>query len=225
MGSKISLIAVVQISGSTSLRSQYSLTSNDLTKIINLVKSNYEICSIINIKKNLIALPDELILEICSIWANKFHPQFRELYTIGLPASSYNLGDRNDFEKIREYEINKQKVYEILEPKLNVDLVADLWSLFYLSRDNMKYSENYISSFEYYQKEVKSERSLIDAFNHIFSKSSFLENIIKSLFFLQQLELAEKIIEKNQLDLYFNFIPDIRSRVTFKKWELLGYNS
>ncbi|MFC1399019.1 hypothetical protein [Acinetobacter lactucae] len=208
-----------------SLRSQYSLTSNDLTKIINLVKSNYEICSIVKIKKNLIALSDEFILELCSIWANSIYPKFRELYTVGLPASSYNLGDRKNFEKIREDVINKKKVYEVLEPKLNIDLVADLWSLFYFSRENMKYSEDYISNFEYFQKDVESERSLIDAFNHIFSKPNFLENIIKSLFFLQQIELAEKIIENNQLELYFNFIPDIRSRVAFKKWELLGYNS
>lgn len=207
------------------ITSQYSLTSNDLSKILNLVKSNYEMCSFINVKNSLIVLTDELLLDLCSIWANKFYPDFRKLYTVDLAEDSNSLGETTSFEEFFQSEINEQEILNNLEPKLTIDLIADLYSLFYFSRDNMKYSEYYLSGFNYYKNDLKSEESLMDAFNHIFSKSNFLENIVKSLFFLNQLELAEKIVEKNNLDSYFKFLPDVRSRVIFKKSELLGYKS
>ncbi|MFX4357698.1 hypothetical protein [Acinetobacter baumannii] len=170
-------------------------------------------------------LTDELLLDLCSIWANKFYPDFRKLYTVDLSEDSYSVGETTSFEEFFESEISEQEILNDLEPKLTIDLVADLYSLFYFSRDNMKYSEYYLSGFDYYKNDLKSEESLMDAFDHIFSKSNFLENIVKSLFFLNQLELAEKIVEKNNLDLYFKFLPDVRSRVIFKKSELLGYKS
>ena len=204
---------------------QYSLTNNDLSKILNIIKSNYEMCPLINLKKSLIILPDELLLELCSIWANEIYPEFRELYLGNLSDESYNLGDAESFAQYRNFIINKNKVYKELEPKLTADLIADLYSLFYFSRDNKKYSEEYISDFKYYQKDLKGEKSLLDIFDHIFSKSDFLENIIQSLFFLHQLELAEKIVEKNDLDIYFKFLPDIRSRTIFKRSELLEYKN
>lgn len=176
--------------------SQYSLTSNDLSKILNLVKSNYEMCSFVNIKNSLIVLTDELLLDLCSIWANKFYPDFRALYTADLSEDSYSLGEPTSFEEFFDSEISEQEILNDLEPKLTIDLIADLYSLFYFSRDNMKYSEYYLSGFNYYKNDLKSEESIMDAFDHIFSKSNFLENIVKSLFFLNQLELAEKIVEK-----------------------------
>lgn len=203
--------------------SQYSLTSNDLSKILNIIKSNYEMCSFVKINKSLIVLTDELILELCSTWANEFYPEFRELYTVGLSDDSYNLGDPESFKKYNEHIKNEKRIYKNLKPKLTTNLVADLWSLFYLSRESMKYSENYISIFKVFQKDIERQSSLYESFTHVYSKPDFLENIVRSLFFLQQIDLAEKIVERNNLDFYFKLLPDFRSRAAFKKWEKLGY--
>ena len=102
--------------------------------------------------------------------------------------------------------------------------MADLWSLFYLSRDHYNYSESYLWLYESYLVEIKNESSLLDAFDHVFFKTNFLRKIIRSLFFLQQIELAEKIVSALSLEKMFpEFISKARNRTLFQKWEYLDY--
>lgn len=205
------------------LCSRYNLTSNDLTKILNFVKKNYEISAIIGIKQDLLVLKDSQIIELCKIWAVDFKPDFRELYTRKADVSSLSSKDVGRFDEMLLYVKKKSDVYEPLKKILTVDQVADLWALFYLSRDNFKYSEHYHFLYESHNKEIQRERNLIDSFDHVFSKSNFLEEIVKSLYFLQQIDLAEKIVEMHDLEPYFKFIPQARDRSLFNKPEILGY--
>ena len=206
------------------IRSKYSLSSNDLSKILDFVKTNYEISKFVGIKKNLMALPDELVIELSDIWVNQFYPKFRELYSGGVSSSFYDPLDKKRLQETKQYIDNKQKIYEYLEGKLTLDFVADLWALYYISRDSIKYSEDYIFNYEYFKKDIAAEKSIIHAFNHIFSKTDFVEAIIYSLFFLQKTDIAEIIIKNNDLGFYFKKIPEARSRQMFNKWDFLDYH-
>ena len=110
----------------------------------------------------------------------------------------------------------------LLENKLLVDYVADLQALYYLSIDQHQYSENYMFRFKYFQNEVKY-KDLSDSLDHLLSKGVFLEELLKSLFFLSQIDLAEKIIQIYDLESIFDFIPQARLGKFFKHFELLGY--
>lgn len=205
------------------IKSKYSLTGNELSKVLVFIQSNYETCALIGIKKELIAIPNELIIELCEIWANKFYPKFKELYTDSPSFDFYDPCDPENIKEAEEYFKNKREIYKDMEEKLTLDFVSDLWALYYLSRDNMKYSEQYVCGYEYFKKYLKRKKLISEAFNHVFEKTDFLEEIIKSLFFLQQIDIAEKIIKDNDLEKYFKFIPEARNRRIFEKWELLDY--
>ncbi len=210
----------------TAIKAQYNLSSNkELIKILNFIQNNYEISFKIGVKKDLIALPDDLILDICSNWISFFSPNvnfFNTEDTVLINESnSYNPPSFND---MLEYSKQKNEIYKAFKDKINADLMADLWSLFYLSRDNYKYSESYIWLYQSYLLEIKAEYSLLDAFNHVFFKTNFLRQIIRSLFFLQQIELAEKIVITLSLDKTFpELISKARDRTLFQKWKYLDY--
>ena len=110
----------------------------------------------------------------------------------------------------------------LLENKISVDYVADLQALYYLSIDQHQYSENYIFQFKYFQDEAKY-KILSDSLDHLLSKSTFLAELLKSLFFLNQRDLAEQIIQIYDLETIFDFIPQARLGKFFKHFELLGY--
>lgn len=210
----------------TAIKAQYNLSSNkELIKVLNFIQNNYEISSKIGVKKDLIALPDDLILEICSAWVSFFHTDLDSLNMQGsLLINESDLFKPPKFGEILEYFEQKKLVNNTFQQKINLDLVADLWSLFYLSRDHYNYSESYLWLYESYLVEIKNESSLLDAFDHVFFKTNFLRKIIRSLFFLQQIELAEKIVSTLSLEKMFpELISKARNRTLFQKWEYLDY--
>lgn len=202
------------------LKLKYNLSNNDFSKIANHIKNNYELSYKIGLKKNLAFLSDSDVLEICDIWITYFEPKFRDLYNQTDLTSEDNSSAPIE-EWIKNDELHK-KGMTLLENKLLVDYIADLQALYYLSIDKHKYSENYMFRFKYFQNEAKY-KDLSDSLDHLLSKGIFLEELLKSLFFLSQIDLAEKIIQIYDLESIFDFIPQARLGKFFKHFELLGY--
>ena len=202
------------------LKANYNLSNNDFSKITNQIKNNYELSHKIGLKKNLVFLSDCDVLEICDIWITYFEPKFRDLYNQTDLTSEDNSSTPIE-EWIKNAELHK-KGMTLLENKLLVDYVADLQALYYLSIDQHQYSENYMFRFKYFQNEAKYN-DLSESLDHLLSKSTFLEELLKSLFFLNQRDLAEKIIKTYDLESIFDFISQARLGKFFKHFELLGY--
>ncbi|MBV7307632.1 hypothetical protein KVY11_02890 [Acinetobacter sp. CWB-G5] len=202
------------------LKYNYNLSNNDFSKILNYIKNNYELSYKIGLKKNLAFLGDTDILEICDIGVTYFEPKFRELYNHTDLASEDNSSDQIEA-WITNAELHK-KGMTLLRNKLSADYVADLQALYYLSIDQHQYSENYMFRFKNFQNEARY-KILSDSLDHLLSKSTFLEELLKRLFFLDQIDLAEKIIQIYDLETIFDFIPQARIGKFFKHFELLGY--
>lgn len=202
------------------LKANYNLSNNDFSKITDQIKNNYELSHKIGLKKNLVFLSDCDVLEICDIWITYFEPKFRDLYNQTDLTSEDNSSDPIE-EWIKNAELHK-KGMTLLENKLLVDYVADLQALYYLSIDQHQYSENYMFRFKYFQNEAKYN-DLSNSLDHLLSKSTFLEELLKSLFFLNQRDLAERIIQIYDLETIFDFISQARLEKFFKHFELLGY--
>lgn len=203
------------------LKANYNLSNNDFSKIIDQIKNNYELSHKIGLKKNLAFLSDSDILEVCDIWVTYFEPQFRELYNhTDLVSEEDNSSDQIE-EWTKSAELHK-KGMNLLKNNLLADYVSDLQALYYLSIDQHQYSENYMFRFNNFQNEAKYN-NLLDSLDHLLSKSTFLEEILKSLFFLNQIDLAEQIIKIYDLETIFDFIPQARLGRFFKHFELLDY--
>ena len=208
------------INGTTLLKANYNLSNNDFSKITNQIKNNYELSHKIGLKKNLVFLSDCDVLEICDIWITYFEPKFRDLYNQTDLTSEDNSSTPIE-EWIKNAELHK-KGMTLLENKLLVDYVADLQALYYLSIDQHQYNENYMFRFKYFQNEAKYN-DLSESLDHLLSKSTFLEELLKSLFFLNQRDLAQRIIQIYDLETIFDFISQARLGKFFKHFELLGY--
>lgn len=198
------------------LKLKYNLSNNDFSKIVNHIKNNYELSYRINIKKEMQFLNNEQVIDIVEFWINE-NPDIYKKDSINF------IGSKELIEPISEYLSSYSKCEDFFKPKITIDFVSDLKALFYFSRDNYKYSELYIFLFNNYKQELKYSTALFDEFEHIFSKLNFLENLLRTLFFINQIELAEKIIQIYDLESIFDFIPQARLGKFFKHFELLDY--
>lgn len=207
------------------LKQQFSLSSNDLSKALDLIQNHYETCAIIGINKPLISLTDDLLFEICEIWAIKIYPGFKKLYSNNTNNNHYNYEIDDILDRIQQESYSLMDIYNDLENRLTIEQLADLYSLFYLSArsENKVYSENYISLFNEHHQHLSRVKVSYRTLDQIFEKTNFLNSIVISLLFLYQTDIAEKIIQKFNLEKYFSDIPAARDRTLFKKWKYLGY--
>lgn len=206
----------------TELKMRYCLSNNDFTKIVNHIKNNYELCYEIGLRKPLAYLNNTEILELCDIWTTYFAPDFRNFYK---STDSNLVCDKEDTNFIVDFFENgalHKKGIQLLENKLSPNYVADLQALYYLSIDHHQYSENYIFRYKYFLQEAQY-KDLSHSLDHLLSKGVFLEELIKSLLFLNQTDLAEEIITIYNLEMVFDFLPEARARKFFKSSELMGY--
>lgn len=208
------------------IRDRYGFSSNDLSKVLDIIKQNYETSGFIGLELKLIYLKNDFIIELCNIWTTKINPDFRTLYSKNVISIDLNNTADNSrlYNELIEERKLKEEAYKKLSAKLDINTIADLWALFYLSRDGENYSEMYFQFFDHFKKEILAENNSLKSFDHVFSKGSFLEEIIRSLYFLQQNELAETIVNNLDLESIFSFINEARDRSLFRKWEYLDYN-
>lgn len=206
------------------LKQKYSLSSNDLTKALNIIKENYETCGLIRKNKDLKTLTDDLLKEICESWVS-FYPKLQQSNNIQGHLNYNNINDiKKRFEKYAEHSKLKNSLYLIFKDKLTKESIADLISLFNIAAHNIKYSEEYIQHYELYKKTLTDHNHIRDSFYKIFSTKKFLEYIVIGLFFLYKTDLAEEIIKKYDLEESVTKIPDARNRELFKKWVNLDYS-
>lgn len=200
------------------LRIRYKISSNELTKAITNIKNHYEFGSQIGIKKPLAFLKDEDVLELCEIWLKYFQPNFKDYYK---PSSeTFDPDEYHHFsweDYVRDLNLRKQGI-DLLKYKLSPKYIADLQALYYFSYD---YSENYSNLYNIYCIENKFT-DLAESIDDLF-KMVFLEKLIKSLLFLNQTDLAEKIVQTYNLDTVFDFMPQARAKQLFKHSELMCY--
>ncbi|OYQ69133.1 hypothetical protein B9T13_10060 [Wohlfahrtiimonas chitiniclastica] len=208
------------------LKKKYSLSSNkDFYKAIDIIIDHYETSALIGIRKNLIALDDGLIKYLCDIWV-KFNPEFRGLYNQELDFDS--LDDRDslmrDINEIKRRQKLKDYWRPILMKKLTKEHVADLMALYYFARDDLKYSENYLKFYDSFKNDLIDNETVLDKFDHVFSKPEFLVQIVIALFFLYQTDLAEELASKYLLEDCTDRVTQAKTRELFVKWEYLDYS-
>lgn len=205
------------------IKNQYGIISNqELIKVINFIESNYETKPLIGLPNSLEYLNDDTVISICEIWATDIFPDFNkrddesrivgsdELYSVMVDALKngyYNTG----------------KIHQELNEQLDVNAISDLHALFYLSSNSEEYSERYGCLCEEFRTELLVEDNLLDRLDDILTKKNFLKQIMKSLYFLNLIDLAEAIIQKlNIEDIKHTYME--KNASIRETYEILGYN-
>ncbi|MBL4831891.1 MAG: hypothetical protein JKY55_18675 [Aliivibrio sp.] len=181
------------------LKNKYNLSSNDLTKAVNKIKNTYEMAHYISLEKELLGLTQEQLYVFIEQWI--------------ICDSGSAVTWRN-------------KAYETVSDSISTEYLAGLNAIFYFSGD-LEFCEYYSST---YELELRMAASVIDNevdakmnFMHILCKRNFMENLLKSLYFLHFNELADSIVSKYNLTDGYEFIPYARSRELFELPSFSGY--
>ncbi len=210
------------------IKNSCNFTSNkQLIKVLDNIKNNYETSGLIGIRIKLKSITDDLLMDLAKAWTdlNPDYKNKKDLYideiTIGGDSNSNELSKR--FDDIKKYSQQMKVLYDKFLDKLCPQNIADLYALFYLSRDWYKYSESYIDLYEIHESELINSKRLKEDFEHVFKKPNFLENILRSLYFLSQYDIAEKIVNELDLEDYFTFLPKARDKSLFEKPKYLFY--
>jgi hypothetical protein len=209
------------------LREKYSLSSNELSKAINIISNNYEMAEKIGIVLPLLALDYEILCLVLDRWI-RVNPRVSNR---NLDDNSFEELDFNNlsdlvktFEISKNMELNKEDVWSELSSVITPEILAGLKSLFYFKGDF--FSEYYIYKYEFELTEAKlnfgSER-FKESFLHLYSKANLIDCFILSIFKLGNKNIAERIIEKYGLEDAFEWITEVREGRYFSMPEVFGY--
>lgn len=206
----------------SSIRSQYKISSNEFSKVCNLIQSNYETAHLIKVDLNILGLSADQILELLVFWV-KLNPNFRDRSPQDISLTSI---DASVFEEIIKRDSIKKETVLALESSLTPEYLAGLNALFYFARD-LDFSESYEATYNYELKIAKqSSNDIKEAarnFLHIFSKCNLIDNLLKSLYFLNFIDLAERIVDIYELEGVLKSLDELRSRQAFSKPCICGY--
>ncbi len=205
------------------LRDKYSLTSNDLTKAINVIKDNYELSSKLNLRLPLKGVDEYDLIWFLDFWI-EVNPEIKnrkERYSLS------KLDTDEIFNSLRREQKAKVRFWSTLDGYLTPSLLAGLKALFYFARDK-KFSETYVRTFESELKiyEIYNHEGidgLKQSFMHLVEKANFFDNLVVSLFFLDYGDLAEELVDIYGVSEAFDWLDKVRSREIFMLPKLAGY--
>ncbi|MDF4599286.1 hypothetical protein ACEWAV_17100 [Vibrio parahaemolyticus] len=206
------------------VREKFSLTSNDLTKAINLIKSNYELSFKIESQLPLKGLDEYILVWFLDFWMQLNPEILSRKDKVGL----FELDTGDTFESLKRDAEIKNKFWENLNGYLTAETLAGLKALFYFARDK-KFSETYVRT---YERELEESTAYInggidnlwDSFMHLADKTNFFDNLVMSLFFLNYDDLALELMEMYGTTDAFPWLEKAKSRDLFRLPELSGYS-
>ncbi|WP_139746929.1 hypothetical protein [Aeromonas veronii] len=168
------------------LREKFGISSNELTKAINLILSNYELSYYIGHEVPLRGISSEELFQFIDLWLKGEKV-----------ASCYNLHEteRFTFNNMKDYFlINKNSL-----SFYNKEFVAGLYTLYYYSMENDG-SEQYIYRYNLkineYSLEETSWKMSYDIEHFLLTKPRLFDTLIRSMLSLKQTKLIEVLKER-----------------------------
>ena len=196
------------------VKNKYAIGSKDYSECLTLIQGNYELAPIIGIKLPLRGIQEHELLVFADHWHQLFDPLNQGAIAEGFDFESWKQGI------LRDAEI-EGSIWATLRPTLTPQYLAGLHALFYFARE-LDFSEKYVRMYESELSEMESMFSRTGngakmEFFHLLNKKNAMENIIKSLYFLKKSELADRLVTAYKLETVFEWIPDARSGVLFRR--------
>ena len=206
------------------IRERFSLGSRDLTKAIDIIKSNYELKHKLNSRLPLKGIDEYDLIWFLDFWID-LNPEI--LCRHGQKSGLIKFDFDSFIESMQRDAEVKAKFWGNLNGYLTAESLAGLNAIFYFAKDKT-FSENYVSSYESELKESTMHlKDNIDGawdnIMHLADKTNFFDNLVMSLFFLHHDELAEELIEIYGVSDAFSWLDKARTRELFALPELAGY--
>lgn len=206
------------------IKKRFNIGSKELSESIKIIESHFELAPAIGISIPLLGVEETYIEEFFSHWV-KLHDLPSDKAPIEVEASEWGSGEMCKA-LVKDFE-TRAEIWEAIKSDLTPEKLAGMSALFYFARD-LDFSESYARIYEIELEEAKgsfesSEDSVRSLYFHIFEKTNALYNVLRSLYFLQKFELAERLVVAYELDTKFSWLDEARQRTLFRKPEYCGY--
>lgn len=205
------------------IKAEYGLGSRDLSKVVDIIKTHYNLAPLINSPLPLKGISEKKLLQFIDEWF-KENPDFRK--DLDEPYTEIIFDNESLLASLLARGGPQKKIWDIFIADVNAEYLAGLETLFYFARDR-EFVEYYDRLYDIHLAQANANLAygsdLKDDFMHIFSKSNAIDNLLISLFSLQHTELAESIIGTYGLGGAFKWLDDARSGRLFAYPDIAGY--
>jgi len=144
--------------------SRYSLSSNEFSKAIDVIKNNREMKALLGKETSLLYLPDEMLLWVVRQW-RKLHP-IRE-------GGASNIVAVNKATIQAIIENSENEVVSALRIYLTNEQLAELQAIYYFGRDKL-FPERYEEYVESVRQQHKPNRGPAEQISRLIHKTNFL---------------------------------------------------
>lgn len=206
------------------LQDDFEISGRELSNALNMIQNHYEFSQLIGLNIELRYTSINDLILFFNVWM-QIH--IKEIMNTEPIIQSINLSNKEDmisiFEEIEKDSQILHSNWDEISDTININSFIEIRNLFYFGRDNRfrtTYSEQYISTLE--DEIKKGLYSYKEEFKHTLHKPNAFENILASLYFLGQYEIADSIREK-YIHIFSLKIDSINSNGFFRKEPLLGY--
>lgn len=206
------------------IKKRFNIGSKELSESIKLIESHFEFAPAIEISVPLLGVEEAYIEEFFWHWL-KHNDLPSDKVPIEVESSEWGFDEM--FEVLLAAPKSHAGVWGAIQPELTPEKLAGMSALFYFARD-LDFSESYALIYQLDLEKAKghfasSEESVRSQYFHLFDKTNALYNILRSLYFLQKVELAERLVAAHELDEKFSWLEEARQRTLFRKPEYCGY--
>jgi hypothetical protein len=206
------------------LKQTFNIGSKELSEGITRIKSHFELAPLIGVCIPLLGVKEDDVQEFFYYWFKKHNVPSDQV-----PADPgvTEWGADQRLEAIEETNNIKAEVWSAVNPSLTAEKLAGVSALFYFALE-LDFSEHYIDIYRTDLERAQlafanSEESVRLMYFHLFAKTSAAYHILRSLYFLRQEELADKLVVAHSLDEKFSWLDDARKRILYRKPGYCGY--
>lgn len=192
------------------IKKEYDISSNELSKAINIIKNHYEFGYFIGTVPPLIDFnEDEFYLfidkwcqlnDLSYIYDKSKSPIIESLWI----GPNMDEDDKKNlsmsFKKGVEKFVNRCNISKDLINRIKLETIANVHALYYFSRE-CRYSEEYQLT-TYYNHEQDCRKNIEEAIDHMLDKTILLTEVVISLLLLNQIKIARVLIDKYHLKDY-----------------------
>lgn len=203
------------------IREEFGLSSNDLSKAINLIKTNYEMAALIGIEIPLRGVDYASLKVFFEVWF-KLHEKKHLSKIVDLTEIGVDYGNPEQLNEILKTHNNYNQQVDYLVEIFNLTTIIGIKSLYYFGSKNT-YSEYYKREYEIWENSendtIINRKRLL---HHLLEKTNAFEYILIALCNLGYSKNAALLVRECEVE-YFDWINSILAGSGKKNNKLLCY--
>ncbi|MBV7569655.1 hypothetical protein [Pseudomonas sp. PDM27] len=201
------------------IQEKFKLSSNDFSRALTRIQQSHQLSHIIGAPLPLLQATLETFIVFFDAWCitNDIAEYRTSFSDKEFDIAAIELESIDFLQDILNYNTKEKEAMEAIRKSLNIQQMIDIETLYRLTNDS-HYGERYPFLYNLYKTHAELDKRGIDGISDtMLGMVRAPEQIIKSLFFLGQWEIAEYLVANYEFGDCFDWLADARSETLFKE--------